>query len=294
MLSSCPNLKPHLVRSAGIQILTKHLSSDSIYIACNALWAIQGLSDQAANQKNMDDLLRALVALLASTSVIVNSVVCCIANLTYDSKLNKQLFFQFNGLEVLLKLLLKASNDECLVEPTLTAIRHMVREHPSFEECQRMVRNAGAIGTIVRYMSPAGDQATGLPALKWSTNRKAVQLVRNLARNPANSDKIREYDALKLLFDLLVMTNNESRNKGADFEKDGVKVQQFIADILHTFVVLAKNQADCQRLVHLDFVSLSIEMFAYQTDEVISLITVVLSTLANYSLGKHIFVLFFD
>lgn len=276
-------------------MLTKHLSHGTVQIAANALWTIKNLTGMAANQKNLEPLLQALVALLNSKvgPHIVDSVASCIANLTSDSKLNKQLVYQYQGLPALIRLLLKAGKDERLAEPVLKALGHMTRNHPSFEICQTMVRESGAIGTIIGYLSTAADPATGSPAFKWSTNRAAVHLIRTLAQNPANGERIREHKALELLFELLNRTNGASKNNGSSHQVDGVNVQFFICDILLTFNDLCKDQVNCHHLINLNFIPLCVEMIAYQSGVVISLVVAALSALANYPLGRLSFVFFF-
>lgn len=277
-----------MVETGCLQRLTRHLSSSSPPVAANALWTITHLSDRAANQKKLDELLKTLVALLAGSvePYIMVSVARCIANLTRESKMNKQLVFQYNGMEALLRALLRAGRDEALLEPLLTAIRHMTREHPSFGECQKIMRSAGIIGAIVQHMSCVADPVTGSPAFKWSTNRAAVQLVRNLGRNPLNADMIREHGALELLFDLLKMASDQRKIRGDQYEMSGVNVRQFICDILFAFNVLSQNPANCQHLINLNFIPLCMEMIACQRDTVIDLIVTILSTLAGYPLGR--------
>lgn len=286
LLSLCPNNRAQIVQLGGIQVLTKHLSHESLQIAANALWTIKNLTNMAANQKNLEPLLQALVALLNSKidSYIVDSAASCIANLTSDSKLNKQLVYQYQGVPALIRVLLKAGKDERLAEPALKALGHMTRNHPSFEICQTMVRESGAIATIVGYLLTGAEQAGD--ALKWSTNRVAVHLIRTLAQNPANSERIREHKTLERLFELLQMTDEVSKSQGSSHQMDGVNVQYFICDILLTFNDLCKDPVNCHHLINLNFIPLCIQMITYQSGVVISLLVAALSALANYPLGR--------
>lgn len=74
----------------------------------NCLWTLRNLSDQATKQEGLDELLRKCVKLLESNDVGI--VMCCVgilSNLTCNNARNKQLVFNYGGVDNLVQTMLQ-------------------------------------------------------------------------------------------------------------------------------------------------------------------------------------------
>ena len=95
--------------SVWISLLTKHKCLCGLLsLVMNCLWTLRNLSDQATKQEGLDDLLRKCVKLLESNDVGI--VMCCVgilSNLTCNNARNKQLVFNYGGVDNLVQTMLQ-------------------------------------------------------------------------------------------------------------------------------------------------------------------------------------------
>ena len=224
VLSVCPQNKPVLVDGA-VQALGQHLATTaSSRLVLNCLWTIRNLSDAATRLDAIDPLLNTLVNLLDNScralaaqpnSILTNmsasqqsvnaaanqqidhaQVVSCVcgilSNLTCNNVHNKQVLTRNGGLTWLIRVLIMCAQSgtdrDDILEPSVSALRHLTVKHPDQDVAQTHVRNEQGIPVITHFLAAVSrsgsSNAANANMPKWSVQKALTSLVRNLSRRP--------------------------------------------------------------------------------------------------------------
>ena len=298
VLSVCPKNKQAIVQFGGMFALAKTLdmrhdprivnSSTIKKIVLNSLWTLRNLSDAATNLNNLQGLLQSLVSLLNDEDA--NKALCStqiLANLTCNNHLNKQFVVSANGLNMLLESLFKTRDRrEEIIEPTLLALRHLTIRHSSEEFCRNSIRLNLGLQSIVQFLHPPST---------WQVIKACINLIRNLAISPANSQPLRETNVIQRLYHLLFKADQEIKRTCTTFSfenitncsAENVKMWEIIEGALGSLQVLAIDPANCSIIIELGLTTLCIEiLYNYQLESILKVAVGCLNELTKLPLGK--------
>ena len=297
VLSVCPKNKQAIVHFGGMHALTKTLNlrqdtrvannSLTNKIVLNSLWTLRNLSDAATNLNSLQGLLQSLVSLLQDEDS--NKALCStqiLANLTCNNQFNKQFVVGENGLNRLMETLFKIRDRrEEIVEPTLLALRHLTTRHADAEFCCNAIRLSRGLQPIVQFLQPPST---------WPVIKACINLIRNLAICPANSQPLREMNVIQRLYQLLFKADQEIKRTCTTFSfeniiscsAEDVKMYEIIDGALGSLLVLAQDPANCAIIIDLGFISLCIGIiYNYQLESILKLAVGCLNELTKLPLG---------
>lgn len=217
VLSVCPENKRELVSEGAMQVLSSHLqnsnSDDRIFYNC--LLTLRNLSDCAIREDNLENLIKKLIEILNESNDI-NFTTCSagiLSNLTCNNDLNKMKFVEYNGIEIILRTMLQAGNEnkEDICEPAVCSLRHVTNRHPQAQMAQEAVRYYYGLPVIAPLLQ--SDQS------RWPLLKATIGLIRNLALNDNNLAPLRELGIIPRLVQLLIKAINshqQAQQQGID------------------------------------------------------------------------------
>jgi len=225
--------KQVIIECNGMNVLGNLLEHPSSRLVMNCLWTLRNLSDQATKQDGLDDLLRKCVKLLESNDVGI--VMCCVgilSNLTCNNARNKQLVFDYGGVDNLVQTMLQAVERDDITEPAICALRHLTSRHDQARQAQEAVRHG--IPTLVKLLGPESHY----PLIK-----AVIGLCRNLGLGPQNQQYLRDAGAIPKLVDLLFRADSEMK-RGVFSDHEGVVPEDVAEGCTGALHVLARDQTN--------------------------------------------------
>ncbi|CAF0723752.1 unnamed protein product [Brachionus calyciflorus] len=206
VLSVCPENKRVLVENGAMQVLNAHLLNvnNDDRIVYNCLLTLRNLSDCAIREDNLESLIKKLIEILSSSGDI-NFTTCAagiLSNLTCNNDLNKMKFVEYNGIEIMLRTMLQAGNEnkEDICEPAVCSLRHVTNRHPQAQVAQEAVRFYYGLPVIAPLLQ--SDQS------RWPLLKATIGLIRNLALSDNNLSPLRELGIIPRLVQLLIKAIN--------------------------------------------------------------------------------------
>lgn len=247
VLSVCPSNKPAIVKAGGVQALTKQLVSSSPRLVMNSLWTLRNLSDAASKEDGLENLLKIIVHELNNENPDV--VACCtgiLSNLTCYSSKNKTVVTQVNGAEKLIHAIVRAEDNEDILEAAVSSLRNLTSQHQDAKLAQDAVCKLYGIPTVVNLLNQPHQ---------WPVIKAAAGVVRNLALNPGNHIPLREAGVNAHLVVLLKSTHQDSChstiNRTQQSYSDGNDAFEVLEKTMGALCALAQDSANRQEIYKL-------------------------------------------
>ncbi|CAL1273261.1 unnamed protein product, partial [Larinioides sclopetarius] len=242
-LSFCSSNKLAIIAADGVQILARHLNNPRQKLFVDCLFILRNLSDEVAKQgyTEVASILPILIQHLGSSD---ENIVCCTAgilyNFTCNNPYNKVIVYQEKGIHALLNVILKAGNDEEIIEPAIGSLRNLTHKHPEAEAARNDVRLLSRLEMIVKFLKPSSS---------WSLIEAVIGLLRNLILCPNNHEPLIALGTVYILKDMLRLVYQDILRNREIFSHDetqpnvieGIKMEYIVEDILIIFLELAPN-----------------------------------------------------
>ncbi|XP_043910743.1 junction plakoglobin-like isoform X2 [Protopterus annectens] len=247
VLSVCPNNKPTIVKAGGMQVLTKHLVSSSPRLVMNSLWTLRNLSDAASKEDGLDNLLKIMVHELSNENPDV--VACCsgiLSNLTCQNNRNKTVVTQSNGAEILIHVIVRAEQNEDILEAAVSSLRNLTVQHQDAKLAQDVVRESFGIPTVVNLLKQQ---------YHWHVIKATAGLVRNLALNPENHIHLREvganYRLVELIKNIHLDSSHSATSRSQQSYSDGNDACEVLEKSMGALCALAQDPVNRQEIAML-------------------------------------------
>lgn len=250
VLSTCSSNKPAIIAAGGLQALSVHLKNSSERLVQSCLYTLCNLSDDPMIQnENLEQLITSLVDLINSEKAeIVLCVTGILSNITCNNQRAKSLVCQFNSIPSLINVLIKFSDRDDILEPTICVLRHITIRQQEADFSRNAIRINNGIPILVKLLSTS---------TRWCVLKVIIGLLRNLAMNVTNHQQFREQQAITKLINLLIKAHNEVKRyktnetntlnaNGALMNAnpvyiDGVSMNEILENIVGTLQLLAKQ-----------------------------------------------------
>ncbi|MED6273866.1 hypothetical protein CHARACLAT_010701 [Characodon lateralis] len=263
VLSVCPSSKPAIVEAGGMQALGKHLQSSTPRLKQNCLWTLRNLSDAATKEEGVESLLQVLVELLNSDDTnILTCATGILSNLTCNNSNNKSQVTQRNGIESLLRVILRSRAKEDVIEPVVCAMRHLTSRHQLSDMAQHAVRTNYGISPISKLLNPPHY---------WPVIKAVVGLIRNLALCPENQGPLRDTGIIPRLVNLLVKAHQDTQKHGSSNQQpfqDGVRMEEIVEGCTGALHILARDPTNREEIANLDVIPLFVQLLYSPIDNI--------------------------
>ncbi|KAF0991417.1 hypothetical protein HZS_1445 [Henneguya salminicola] len=237
-------LKPVVVKSGTIQLLTKYLLHISRRIAVISLITIRNLSDVAAIQPNQEELIDILIRFVVNQLCAANqrnenkkieeqlvaSSLGILANITCNNQCNKELLVS-RGFVVTLINVCNVLKGKEIVEAAASTLRHITCRHSKCEEaCKQFVKSKGLLMAIniLNINTPL--------SIANSSNLKKVffGLITNFASKPQYLAQIRDLKVTQLAAHTLAAVMDEIiKNNSYNGCPPGVRISSWKFHLLN-------------------------------------------------------------